>query len=531
MTEAIFDIGKMRFGDSGMDGFYWPLAREEIITARDRFLNDLVPFLRTEAVSNRSAQVLSLLLPHILGEVLSTFQSQALIRRSRRDGRTPVFSPNARLSNALLVGQIPDLLPTVSLLRRGISPDTAWKPLARAARSALRRDAVGDALILNSDLRNDVITIATGEMILQHAKAVGGVKHLQLGNWFAAPPPAGPGYAGQTVTTFIDTVLDIVRCAFAAGGEPLEDASSRYLRFWIAEGITLASSYLGQLLASPRRVPLRLWRGTGGLVWSRLLSFACQELGGEVTGHDHSHGQGAWASYSDSIIELPFCDRFMVWSQVQQAMAKRNLRVELCLPGRIPEILPVPGEFRPKIPAVSNRKYGAERAGRRKAMYVGTLYVDDFVPFTPLHPAPVLVDWEVRFFRELARLDYDVLFKPHPESRNRIPPATIEKLGVQLINGRFEEVYDQADVLLFGQTNSSTFFGALGTDKSIVLANESLNPWQPEAQNMAEERCVFADTRWGLENRLQTNWKHLKQGLDAAASMRDESFYREFFLL
>jgi len=216
---------------------------------------------------------------------------------------------------------------------------------------------------------------------------------------------------------------------------------------------------------------------------------------------------------------------------LQRDMAIRNLKAEFCLPNNPPKLIPVPGVFRSKI---NERENGASNVSGKKAtgtlMYVGTLYVDDFVPFTPLHPGPVLVDWEARLFSELRKLGYRVVVKPHPESKNSISAAALDRLGVRVANERFEQVYMNADALLFGQTNSSTFFGALGTDSSIVLANEALNPWQPEAERYAAERCALADTCWGPGNRLETDWSKLDAWIADATTKRSQNFYKNFFL-
>lgn len=529
MKQAIYDLDRLQVCDDGVREFFWPLDRQEVMNVRDKFLAELIPWLRSTSQASKHAQVLSLL-AHILGEVLSAYQAQALIRRARNCGRDPAFSPKAVLSNALLSGRMPEHFPTVSLLRRGLVRDPSWKPWARSVRSFVKQDVVKSAAFSGVNLSRDVVTIATGEMISQHAEAVGGVRYLALGNWFEHQGSETKSFAGPVPAAFLDSVVDIVRTAFTVGDEPLEDCSAQYLRAWLSEAMNLTDRYLGSLLATPKRIPKNLWRGAGGLIWGRLLSFACRELGGTVTGHDHSTGQGAWASYSDTILELPFCDRFMVWTPTQRDMAVRNLRRDLCLPGEPPQILPVPGDFKPKIAGRSTTNASPRSSGKPVAMYVGTLYVDDFVPFTPLHPAPVLADWEARLFRKLHDWGYEVLLKPHPESRNRLPQTYLDALGVRVFNERFEDVYALADVLLFGQTNSSTFFGALGTDSPIVLANEPLNPWQPEARSLAAERCVFADTRPGDDNRLETDWTRLQAELGRAGALKSQNFYRQYFL-
>jgi hypothetical protein len=55
---------------------------------------------------------------------------------------------------------------------------------------------------------------------------------------------------------------------------------------------------------------------------------------------------------------------------------------------------------------------------------------------TPLIPDVVLVDWEARLVARLLAWGYEVMVKPHPESRVQSGRA-LSALGAQLIDGRF----------------------------------------------------------------------------------------------
>lgn len=528
MKEAIYDINRLKISREGVQDFYWPIEREELTTVRDAFLESFVNHLRTEGPANRQCQIFGLLLSGLLGEVLAAYQAQALIRRARAAGREPKFASSAKLAQALSNGRIPGLRSTVSILSRGVPKDLLWRQSARVVRDHFQRRIVRQPFLEMLDMNHDIVTIATGDMIEQHATAVGGVNYLGVSNWFT---PLGSSemarFAGPLTPINLSPFLSSVERAFKAGNEPLDTATIRYLSNWLSEAYDLADRYLGRILSAPQRVPKMLWRGTGGLIWALLLSFACRELGGKVTGHDHSHGQAAWRSYSDTILELPFCDRFMVWTKLQRDLARSNIRAELMIPGELPELEPVPGLFRKKIdPATIS--HNAQPSGRT-VMYVGTLYQDDFVPFSPLHPPVVLVDWEARLFQRLREWGYEVFVKPHPESLNKTPANMFEDTGARLIEGRFEDVCGQADILIFAQTNSTPFFGALGTSQPIVLPNLPLNPWQSKAHNLATLRCTFAETTFDKFNRLQTNFTSLEDALNRAPDLNDGAFFQEFF--
>lgn len=528
MREAQFDISSLRAGTGGVDDFFWPVARHEVLAVRDAFLKGAVPFLKQEGAHDRRAKLLGMLI-HILGELLIAYQAHALVRRSRDVGREPRFSPYARLSRALADGRLPEEARAVSQLRLGVRPIPFWRRSAAAIRDRLRGETVRRGVLASVDLRNEIVTVAVGDMIRQHAAEVGPVYHIGFDEWFPALQSGERGgFAGELGDTMLEAMTNYLRQAFLAGGEELPEILEQHFRWWIREATDLADRYLTRLLRQPKRLPSRLWRGTGGHLWGRLLSFAVRENGGHVTGHDHSHGQGAWFSASDTIIEHPFCDRFMVWSHTQKVMAMRNMVAELHLPGNPPEIAVVPGKFRPRI--ASSWQDRVHRHGETTVMYVGTLYVDDFVPYSPLLPGPVLLDWEIRLISHLKECGCKVLVKPHPENLGGAPLKFFEELGATVIGGRFEEVWNRADILLFAQPNSSSFFSALATHVPIILPRLEVNPWQNEALELLQKRCALLPCGIEQDNRIATSGAELVHALQTAPELKDDGFYRAFFI-
>lgn len=515
---------------NGVSDFAWPIDATEILSVRDQFLAVLIPFLKRSLVYDRQALVLSLIGTYLFVEVLSIYKAQTTIRRLKEMGLEPVVAQDSRLLGAMLTDSVPQPNWLLDYLSRGISQVPDWRRFARLARGVFYRGPVRHRSIASVNMENDIVTVAQGDMIQQHAEAIAEqVTYIGFGAWFSPLlHDDKPVYGGVPNHELIDTVIDMVRTTFAERGEPLQDNSATYLRSWIRTAATLADRYLSRLLTSPEIIPRRLWRGTGGHVFSRLLSHATREVGGEVIGHDHAHGQGFFSSYSSTVIEHPFCDYFMVWTQLQRKLELRNLRPDLAVPDLPPTIDVVSGIFRPKIIDSSHSK--PKSVGRpRKIMYVGTLYNDEFTPITPLIPDIVLIDWEARLIGKLREWGFDVIIKPHPESRFETPAAYEEQLGAKVVTGRFEDVYRQADVILFSQPNSTPFFSILGTHHPFVLVDTGVHTWQSEAIRMLAQRCGIVTCGRDAKNRLTTDWDVLRTAILKAPMLMDQTFLHSFF--
>ena len=520
---AVLDISRMKVTAGGVKDFVWPVAREEVFAVRDAFLARIVPFLRHHETASRQTALVALL-SALLGEVLSLYRAQAVVRRL---GDAAEFSPASRLYPALAAGRVPDFSGVVRLLERGAPPPPAWRRAGRILRPRFAPNILA-APPARPNLATDVVTIAVGHMINQHAAALDEPVYFRRFEAWFAPLRSGDGTAhgGPPRPALLDELIDIVRAAFAAGGEAVPDPVVRYLRDWTTRAAGVADRYLARMLARPRTVPRRLWRATGGHPFGQILSRACRELGGQVTGHDHSHGQGAWQSHSDSVVELPGCDRFVVWTEMQRAMALRNLRPDLMVDASPPVFDVVPGTFRSPV-AVSPPSSRPDGAPRR-VMVVGTLYGDDFVSFTPLDPIPVLVDFEARLIGRLSDWGYEVLFKPHPESSFAPPAAYADQLGARIMGGRFEDCYREADVILFGQPNCTSFFNVLATSMPIVIADTGLHRWHPEALGLLEGRVGITIGERETDNRIGMDWDAVRESIRRAPSLGDDRFYDVF---
>ena len=512
----------------GLRNYFWPLDRKEVIAVRDHFLKGGTAYLRAQMGHERAAEVFALnLFAAFLVEVLSVYRAKAAVRRLSSHGRMIDAAPRSRLISAFQRGQTPESSRSIDLLR-GLNPQPWWHRSLRVLKDRIPRDGIATRAMSAIDPHSTIVTIASGEMIRQHASGIEEpVRFVRFIEWFGKLNQQDrPGFGGPAPVGLVEALLELSEAAFTAGNEKMDRPAAQYLRDWIEAAVTLADCHLTRLMAQPRLVPRRLWRGTGGHLYGRILSHACCELGGEVTGHDHAQGQGFSASAKDTIVEYPGCDRFMVWTETQRQMSLRNLRLDLLLQEKVPDICVVPGQFRPKLPT-SLARTGLKTV--RTIMYVGMLYSGETVHVTPLIPDVVLIDWEARLIGKLIDWGYEVLIKPHPELQMPMPRDYFEALGARILDDYFEDVYDQADLIILSQVNSTAFFGIIGTDYPVVIADTGMHKWQAEALEMLSGRCAMVVCKSGPDNRLQMDWDQLKLAIETAPKLNDRSFYQSFF--
>lgn len=530
MNSISVDVTRAAVSRDGITDFLWPLQRGELLAVRDHFLVNASAYLRSAMAQDQAADVFGkVLLASYLGELLMLYKAQALVRRFRSLGREPQFPDNSRVMAPLTRGEAPARPAAIAILRNGTVRPPALHRLARNAKNFLLPDVIVRRPMSAIDVNSDIVTIAVGEMILQHAAAVKDkVRFVRFDEWFYPLDGTDDRDHGKSPGTgLVSALAEISAAAFKVGSEQFDKPVAQHLCGWIEQAALLADRYLGRVLSRSKKVPRRLWRGTGGHLYGRLLSYACHQIGGTVTGHDHAHGQGMFISFSDTVLEHPGCDRFMVWTKMQQRMSLASLRHDLVLQDSAPVIEVVPGTFQPKIEVRRAAETPRDKPMRR-IMYVGTDYADEFGPLTPLVPGMVLLDWEVRLVSRLIGWGYEVLVKPHPEAQLKTAHV-FTGFGARVIGGRFEDVFAEADLVIFGQPNATSFFSIMGTGHPVVVADTAVHMWQPEALEMLKRRCGYTRCVYSSENRLEINWDELRAAIEIAPTLSDKSLYKSYF--
>jgi len=144
-------------------------------------------------------------------------------------------------------------------------------------------------------------------------------------------------------------------------------------------------------------------------------------------------------------------------------------------------------------------------------------------------PDLVAVDWQARLLGKLTKWGYQVLHKPHPGGTARPPIGFVEKFGVRMLGGRFEDVMSRADLYLFDFALTSTFGPALSSAKPMVLIDFGMAPWIEEARKMLERRCAIVRGWFDEANRAHVHWDELRDAIEESRNLMDMSLVNTYF--
>ncbi|MGF1610046.1 MAG: hypothetical protein ACFCUQ_11660, partial [Kiloniellales bacterium] len=481
--------------------------------------------LAKRRADQRESEALSILVPHLWNESLALFTAVALHRRYAAGQKTVVPSPRHRLLKGLANGEMPPSRLLATLAKGPARPSRLRAPL-RLARGVLVRDSISRLRLSRLDLKRDIVTNSVTSLIQANARACGEpVTYRGSHEWFAGLDQADISAARSKAppSDVDDDLLRVTADAFAAGGEELPQSAAGYIRRYTADALAAIGCHVRRLEAVPERLPARLWTGAGSDPWTRMLRHVTRRFNGEVTGHDHGPGAGYTTSIQKTLIDFEACNHFITMTPGQaEGYARWVFRRDLL-------IQPEPPSFEARRTRWSLRRYGPVDRPVRTVMLVAGEYTAEMMRGLPLLPDPVVVDWHARLFARLRGWDYEVLFKPHPDSDGAPPPGFAALLGQAPLCEPFEAAVDRADVILFDWPRTTTFASAMLCGKPMVLVDFGLGFFVEEAQQLLRRRCAVVAGRFSDDNRCHTDWTELRAAIEQAPALMDGEFESCYF--
>lgn len=305
-----------------------------------------------------------------------------------------------------------------------------------------------------------------------------------------------------SVVESIVSLLDEIVSRF--GVEPLEKRQRRLflgaLRWLVAlVELDLASARHLASFFSHKRV----FSGTGGNYFTRLLNAVAQEEGATVMGFQHGGGSSSIYFPKFALTELEFADEFAVYDEKEGEIYKKYSTVKektatmkLVGGGTVSVLGTSKGASKPV----------ADFSSLQTVMYVAP----GFFPGrqgAQVIPDLVHLDLELRIIEYFLQRGVKVIYKKRPKSREQDVEDILRNyfLGQRLVFEErpfsYQEVMARADWFVFSKAASTALYEAMKeTDKPIIL----FHPGIPKLHEsfVGQARIEFVSLRQDVRNRL-----------------------------
>ena len=223
---------------------------------------------------------------------------------------------------------------------------------------------------------------------------------------------------------------------------------------------------------------------------SRIFSASWRYAGGEVIGftHGNSYSCGYHPVYFN---DLSLVDHYVTVSAGHKE-SNQKAAEDFSYGLRMANIISMKQSYNKRLFTELQREKPVDEI--KNIMLVGFPMTDSYYPFCPGGYAFAQISLELRLGRILGSNGYNVIYKPHPVSPNDVE-GIFEGYADEVIKARFEEVFDKADCIIFGDSATTTFGYSLLSNKPIVLIEVKGNYWYPMAFELIKKRCSVVDTK------------------------------------
>jgi len=521
MSTVRLDPQEMVLTPRGLEDFYWPIDREEMLDVRDSLLSSFRGSV--QRVDDSTRPYLRMLRTQSVTHGLALYRAYALKHRLSGIDYSINFPQNSTILEPIANGRWPGQSRFSESFENKLSVGRWWAPsISRQIKWATRWNGLKVENFLPLRHQRDTVSITVSSLVEKHARSTGEVvKYRPISDWFSRKPSIGT--SSPTVgTEKMDTLIGALSKAFAAGNETLPDFLEEYFRQWIDEMVATAISH-SERISTEKKLPGNLWAGTAN-IWVRILKKSINENGGVVTCHDHGNGAGHLNLLLKTLTDLDGCDRFVTYNKGQSGVLEDENPYESQIIGEPPDISSVPQDG-PGTNASSDLPGNqSERAIISEIMYVSPVLPGEFTHLEPLLPEPTLLDWQCRLFSQLQDWGYRVIYKPHPDSFFSSPPGFSRFPGVEMTTDLFETAMGRADAFLYDMPVSSTFPRALMSDKPVTIVDFGLMNTVPKIRALLEKRCSMLNGFFTETNRASVEWDGLRGAIEKSIDKKDQEY-------
>jgi hypothetical protein len=289
-----------------------------------------------------------------------------------------------------------------------------------------------------------------------------------------------------------------------------------------------ATRLLAKLRAT-RRLPHRVFTGTGNKRISRALGLEVIRRGGEATRCDHG-GSLLLLHAPDymALNELSVSSRFVVPTPMAATSPELLAGIKRAAPIVTCSVDSAAGDPGLDVGASAFVR-SLSNGSRRRAMYVPSAFYGMHQASPPVLAGPLYLDWQARLVAMLQNMPIDLLCKPHPGGHK--PSAELNPLrDAQVLSAPFEQAVADADVLIYDFPATTTLAVGLCTDRPIVLIDHGTMRFNPSVADEIAARCTVVQCTYDSRNLPIVSGKALEAAVCDGPAEADPTYFRRLFL-
>ncbi len=526
------DIFTLLDYENWFDDFDWPENNNEIFKVRKIIEKNIFELYMNEK-SELCKNLTSIFCNILIIEYLSLYRTLLIIERIKSSGKVPDAKKQRSLwmlSKGLLEGGRP---------RQSVfCPSGFKKDYEQSIKIFLYSLSESFALAMESksmeyiNWKNSISLFSTCQLAAANKKTEKAFyKYEMHWKWFPYDIEKRVSVSDNLLIDCVQLLAKSIIEIFGDNGLTL----SQFLKDYIFE---LTYNYYKQTAKfyiwnrGKENIPKNLWMGTGSNYYNRLLAKLVRDKNGIVTCFEHGEPKSI---YKDTFLgygELGLCNRYMTYTKQSAELYKDSWADTIKLQNQMPKIITPYGCGKPYLQIVFKR-YGKNKTisyKGKKVVYIANAFRNDLVSYYVLKPTDVVcLEWQRYLSKVLSESGYEIAFKMHPEGIlvNR-SFAAFEDMNY--LDGKFEDILDRDNILIFDHTGSTALTIAVCTNKPIVLIDDGLLSLHVEARKHLATRCAIVDGYFDDKNRFRVEKDKLQEALVNASKSKNYDFSYRYLI-
>ena len=509
----------------GLIDYFWPHPPGHHHRFRDEFASALVNETREMFKDGRrGSKGLSVLLHHLIIDAMSIFYSLSIVQGFSGLGKSVLPPSRSRVLSAIAEARIPPPPTIKQILVAGPERPKLLRLPLRISRDFLLTDQIIRRRFREPDFKTEIIAVKVFPLLEAHARSIGEqVTWRRPHIWFNKRPAPS---VGTNVSQSVDMVISVMGNVLTRNGITVPDWLGKYVSSWLESAISHVEAYTDAIEYAGPHVPHRLWVGSNGDIWTRILSYAVRRSGGQVTAHDHGSGYGQFKNeVVYNFLEFDFCDHFVSFTKNQaDGLRKNHINLKYLMRTNVPKITALTVK-----PKADKKKIFRTGRVQKTVMLLTGYYYNDRTPYRRFLSDVAYFDFEVRLLAHLRDWNYNVIYKPHPEMSTRPSENFARHFGAREENQPSEKVIREAEVLILVDPSSTAFATSLASGNPAVFVDFGLFSHTDIARAALSKRCVIVPAPCGPDQRVTIDWNAMHCAIAEASPSVDEEEYVQLF--
>ena len=299
----------------------------------------------------------------------------------------------------------------------------------------------------------------------------------------------------------IESLIEFIDQEATAIGVPLGERDKIWLMRQFSVSAAAARAHLMNALKADISIPKNFLSAASGTMWDRLMRIAVKKNGGHVTGFEHGCGLGFQGNATPYYSDWFNCDRYVSRSRLSMRLIEEANHIYKDLPIAVPVIDPtdISGDDEKKANPISRLL----NAGTPTVMFVPFGTSGERARGGVLPPDITAVDFNARCVGLLKEMGFNIFIKPHPVDQGPGIDAYKDKLKIEGTNALFEDVLDQADLVITCDPRSTTTIVTINAGIPIVILDIEIPVLAPALLRWIKERANVVRCHFNEDERIE----------------------------